>query len=142
VANVVTVVSLYGSTRDRSTERETKPSVPLSRSEFRRNASSPFSTTLGSLSRSESDRGTVSGGRGPLRSVESPPQVPLLAAESGVEHGQAHACAFRAHRRASPWSGDAPVAVMEPADLGNGDDSAIWLAFDDPWVGTVVEGHD
>jgi hypothetical protein len=27
---------------------------------------------------------------------------------------------------------------MEPADLGNGDDSATWLAFDDPWVGTVV----
>jgi hypothetical protein len=28
--------------------------------------------------------------------------------------------------------------MMEPTDLRHGDDPATWLAFGDPWVGTVV----
>jgi hypothetical protein len=41
-------------------------------------------------------------------------------------------------RSARPRSGDALVAMMEPTDLRHGDDPATWLAFGDPWVGTVV----
>jgi hypothetical protein len=37
-----------------------------------------------------------------------------------------------------PRSGDASVAVMESADLRDGDDPATWRGFDDSWLGTVV----
>ena len=37
-----------------------------------------------------------------------------------------------------PRSDRALVAVMEPADLRDGDDPATWRGFDDSWLGTVV----
>jgi hypothetical protein len=35
-------------------------------------------------------------------------------------------------------SGNVSVAVMESADLRDGDDSATWRGFDDSWLGAVV----
>jgi hypothetical protein len=41
-------------------------------------------------------------------------------------------------RSARSRSGDALVAVMESADLRDGDDPATWRGFNDSWLGTVV----
>ena len=40
--------------------------------------------------------------------------------------------------RARRGSGDPLIAMMEPANLRNGDDPATWWGFDDSGLGTVV----